>query len=251
MSQIHSPCWQLAASFYPGGKGNALPFYFYHGTVQKGAGGFVRICIASFAHRAGQHMFGRKQEKSQQEKEENQEYCQFILQPQATVTPCRWPGQSDILQIRGSVASWALNPCHVKNKLPVLQGEGEQRPKTGSSWSFYFVEPRWTKTSDLKLGRWVLWHGNGLLASYLHFLQHQANLSRCRSYHWLNITTMGIKAKPIFLLTLQKTKVKYEGAKTPCATSWTWKNEVGSRLESANATFRHSCYGKRSSLDLF
>lgn len=61
----------------------------------------------------------------------------------------------------------------------------------------------------------------------------------------------GNKGKKKFLLTLQKTKVKYEGAKTPCATSWTWKNEVGSRLESANATFRHSCYGKRSSLDLF
>lgn len=76
------------------------------------------------------------------------------------------------------MASWALNPCHVKNKLPVLQGEGEQRPKTGSSWSFSFIEPKWTKTSDLKLGRWVLWDRNGLLASYLHFLQHHANLSR-------------------------------------------------------------------------
>lgn len=39
--------------------------------------------------------------KSQQEKEENQEYCQFFLQYQAKVTSCRCPVQSDILQICG------------------------------------------------------------------------------------------------------------------------------------------------------
>ena len=82
--------------------------------------------------------------KSQQEKEENQEYCQFFLQYQAKVTPCRCPGQSDIVQICGKWQAELLTMLFLKCTFLILRELKKKKnpsKQTQNRHKPYFILP--------------------------------------------------------------------------------------------------------------